>query len=395
MTGKMWRRLGFGATALGFALALAAAAIFQDGIVRFFATPRAPFQTVEPPPAPNYEFPASWLLRPAEGASQKAADVFYVHSTTFYRRNLWNAPFDDEEADHQRRVIAAPNEAGPFSAHGDVWAPRYREATLFSQFTHKFDGLAARQLAYSDVERAFERFLADRDNERPIILVGYGQGGLHILGLLREHFGGEINPLRRRLVAAYVIGASTSHEFLSDLTPPIPVCDRADAVRCLISYVDFEPRFDEEMERVRERTLVWDARAELASTHSDALVCVNPLSWRQDDVYQPADKNIGAASATGVAPGAPPAAIEKAIGAQCDNGVLIVDTPKRRILRRGDWFGAKWRAQPFNLFYFDLERNAGARLLALEAILKTEPEPLQPISNAIDLDASPVNKVPK
>jgi hypothetical protein len=395
MTKKTWRRIGYGAIA-GSALAAAAfAAIFQDGIVRFLATPRTPFQTIEPPPAPDYATPAAWLLRPNESAGLKPADVFYVHSTAFYRRKGWNAPIDDANADHVRRVIAAPNEAGPFSAIAEIWAPRYREATLFSQFTHKYDGLAARELAYSDVRRAFQQFVAERDPARPLILVGYGQGALHVQGLLRDHFQGEINPLRRRLVAAYAIGASASAEFLDGLSPAMPVCGAPDRVRCVISYVDFEERFDEEMERVRDRTLVWGEDGRLASSKTDALVCVNPLSWSADATYQPAEKNVGAASATGIAPGTAPAGIARAVGARCDRGILLVDTPKRRILRRGDWFGAKWRAQPFNLFYHDIAQNAAIRLAALEAILKVEPEPLEPISEAIDLGESPVNKVPQ
>lgn len=393
MAARTWRRIGYGASAFAAILLIAFAIVFQDGIVRFFATPRAPFQTVPPPPAPDYAAADAWLVRP-EGASARAADVFYIHSTTFYRRSMWNAPTDDADADRIRRMIAAPNEAGPFSGVADIHAPRYREATLFSLFTHKYDGLAARRLAYSDVRRAFDAFLEGRDAERPLILAGYGQGGLYVLGLLKDYFRGEINPLRRRLVAAYVIATPTPAEYLAQLDPAIPVCAEPNAVRCVISYIDFEPRFDEEMQRIRSRALVWDEKGALASVKSDNVVCVNPLSWRTDGAYQPAEKNIGAASATGIAQGSPPPAIAKSVGARCENGILIVDNPKRRFLRRGDWFGAKWKAQPFNLFYYDLATNAGVRLAALDAILKVEPEPLEPIGETIDLDKSPINKVP-
>lgn len=393
MTKKTWARLGYGATGLAALLVFSFAVVFQDGIVRFFATPRAPFQTVPPPPAPDYSGQDAWLARP-DGSPQHAADVFYVHSTTFYRRSMWNAPTGDGTADRIRQMIAAPNEAGPFSSIADIYAPRYREATLYSLFTHKYDGLAARRLAYSDVRRAFDAFLAGRNADRPIILAGYGQGGLYVLGLIRDYFQGEINPLRRRLVAAYVIGTSTPAEYLAGLKPAIPVCGEAGAVRCVISYVDFEPRFDEEMQRVRARALVWDAGGALVSVRSDSLVCVNPLSWRADSAYQPPEKNIGAASATGIAPGSPPPGIAKSVGARCEDGILIVDKPKRRFLRRGDWFGAKWKAQPFNLFYYDIAKNAEERLAALQAILEVEPEPLEPIGETIDLGESPVNKVP-
>ena len=393
MTRNTWRLAGYGAIGLAGVLAAAFIIIFQDGIVRFFATPRAPFQTVTPPPPPEYAARGAWLVWP-DGSKRLPADAFYVHSTTYYRRQAWNAPINDENADERRRMIAAPNEAGPFLPVANIYGPRYREATLYSLFTHKYDGLAARRLAFDDIRRAFEQFLAARDPARPIILVGYGQGGLHVLGLLSEYFQGEINPLRRKLVAAYVIGASAPAEYLAALNPAIPVCDAPDAVRCVVSYVDLEPRFDEEMDRVRARSLAWETGAGLKSIRSDNLVCVNPLTWRADDAYAPADDNVGAASATGIAYGKPPPPIARAVGARCERGILIVDTPKRRILRRGDWFGDKWKAQPFNLFYYDLTKNAAERLAALEARLKTEPEPLEPIGETIDLGASPINKVP-
>jgi hypothetical protein len=393
MTKTGWRRIGYGAGAFAVVLIMSFGIVFQDGIVRFFATPRTPFQTVSPPPPPEYAARGAWLVWP-ETTDNGAADVFYVHSTTYYRRKLWNGPINAEPADTIRRTVAAPNEAGPFERIGRVFGPRYREATLYSLFTHKYDGLAARKLAYSDVRRAFEAFLSTRDPARPIILAGYGQGGLYVLGLLRDYFQGDINPLRRKLVAAYVIGTSTPGEFLASLDPPIPVCSSATSVRCVIAYVDFEPRFDEEMERLRNRSLSWDERGDLVSMRSSNLVCVNPLSWSADGGYQPRERNIGAASATGIAHGSPPPAISKAVGAACVNGILVVDNPTRRILRRGDWFGAKWKAQPFNLFYYDIAANAAERLTALEEILKVEPEPLEPIGETIDLETSPVNKVP-
>lgn len=362
-------------------------------MVRFFATPRAPFQTVEAPPAADYRSAPSWLSKPDANAG-KSADVFYIHSTTFFGRKLWNAPVDDAASISVRKTIAFPNEAGPFFAAANIYAPYYREATLYSLFTHKYDGLAARRLAYSDVRRAFEAFLAERDSERPIILAGYGQGGLYVVGLLKDYFQGAINPLRRKLVAAYAIGASVPEESLAELTPSIPVCNAPDAVRCVISYVDFEQRFDEEMERTRTRSLIWTASGKLASVKSERLVCVNPLSWMKDGGYVAPENHRGAASATGIGEGAPPPALAKAVGARCDNGILVVDTPKRRFLRRGDWFGAKWKPQPFNLFYYDIAENAAARVATLKELLKVEPEPLEPIGETVDVGDSPINKVP-
>ena len=148
------------------------------------------------------------------------------------------------------------------------------------------------------------------------------------------------------------------------------------------------------MERTRSRSLIWTARGDLSSIKSAHIACVNPLSWREDDGYQPPQNNRGAASATGIAEGKPPPPIAKAVGARCDKGILVVDTPKRRFLRRGDWFGAKWKPQPFNLFYYDVAENAEMRIAALNEILKVEPEPLEPIGETVDVGDSPINMAP-
>jgi hypothetical protein len=381
---------GVMAAGLFGAVLLATAIAFQDSIFRYVMSPRTPFQITTPPPAPEYGARGAWLLWPE--APSKAVDVFYVHSTSYYRRRRWNAPINHDDADRIRRMIAAPNEAGPFLKIGDVYGPRYREATVYSLFTHKYDGLAAQKLAYEDVRRAFETFLAARDPEKPLMLVGYGQGGLHVLGLVTDFFQGEVNPLRHRLAAAYVIGFATPETVAARLTPPMPVCARADDVRCIVSYVDYEPRFDEEMARVRQRTLIWE-NGDLETAPGDDLICVNPLGWTRDDAYQPAERHVGAASATGIGFGARPPKLARAIGAKCERGVLIVDSPRQTYLRRSAWYGAKWKAQPFNLFYFDLEENAVLRTEALTERLKSDPEVLAPIGETVDVEVSPVNKV--
>ncbi len=379
------------AAGLAGAVLVAFAVVFQDSIFRFVMSPRTPFQITTPPPAPEYGARGAWLLWPEQPS--KSADVFYVHSTTYYRRRRWNAPINHDDADRIRRAIAAPNEAGPFLEAADVYGPRYREATVYSLFTHKYDGLAARKLAYDDVRRAFATFLSARDPERPLMLVGYGQGGLHVLGLLNEYFQGDANALRHRLVAAYVIGFPTPKAFVGQLQPAFPVCESAADVRCLVSYVDLEQRFDEEMARARRRSLVWDETGDLASAPGDDLVCINPLSWKSDDGYLPPAQHVGAASATGVGFGARPPRIARAIGAKCERGILVVDTPRQTYLRRSAWYGAKWKAQPFNLFYFDLEANAGDRAAALIERLRTDAELLSPIGETVDVEPSPINKV--
>ncbi|MEM9169661.1 MAG: DUF3089 domain-containing protein [Pseudomonadota bacterium] len=370
----------------------AAGFVFQDKIALFFMRPSAPFETTSPPPAPDYERANAWAAWP-DGPEPGAADVFYIHGTTYWSRDRWNAPFDEAEAARLVDVVAAPNEAGPFTPLGRLFAPRYRQATLFSFFTHKYDGVSARRLALADVSAAFERFLtASPEPDRPIVLVGYGQGASLALGLLRLRIDKD-DVLRRRVAAVYAIGAPTPAAALARLTTP--ACADAGAVRCVVGYVPLEARFDAEIRRAQRRAMTWtDDGGLVAAGAAPPPLCVNPLTWTTDETYAPPDGHLGAASATGLLLGETPPAIERHVGAACAEGVLIVDRPSLPYLRRPRFFGAKWKPQDANLFYFDLRADAARRVAAVQPLLDEETRNLAPIGEAVELAPSPVNKVP-
>ena len=339
--------------------------LFQDNLTRFVLNPRTPYQTYTPPPPPAYGARGAWALWPDDPHAGEA-DVFYVHSTTYASNRHWNGPLTDAASDAALRRIAAPNEAGPFIRVGAVYGPRYRQATLFTSFTHKFDGLAARELAFQDVEAAFRQFLQDRPSDRPIILAGYGQGGLHVLGLLSNHVARN-DAVRARLAAAYVIDEPIPLSLFEGALAAMPPCASPLSSGCIVSYLAVGPGFEEESRRFRQRSLIWTQDGRLVSQRRSPLLCVNPISWTSSETRAPADAHVGAASATGLRMRETPPAIAKAIGAQCVDGVLRVDQPRQTFLRKRHWFGEHWRPQNFNLFYHDLAADAARRVRNLKA----------------------------
>jgi hypothetical protein len=73
--------------------------------------PNHAFNDAPPPPLPDYENPGHWAALPyredpadrvPHGATDlqdtAAADVFFVHPTTFLSPDAWNQPLDDEPA---------------------------------------------------------------------------------------------------------------------------------------------------------------------------------------------------------------------------------------------------------------------------------------------------------
>ena len=76
------------------------------------------------------------------------------------------------------------------------------------------------ELAYSDVRRAFLRFLQSIDRTTGIVIAGHSQGSYHGSRILQEFFDGT--PLQARLIAAYLPGYPIPAESLID----IPFADR-------------------------------------------------------------------------------------------------------------------------------------------------------------------------
>ena len=50
--------------------------------------------------------------------------------------------------------------ASPFNAASEIWAPRYRQATMGAFLTDQPEGQQAIDAAYTDVRKAFRFFLA-------------------------------------------------------------------------------------------------------------------------------------------------------------------------------------------------------------------------------------------
>ena len=120
-----------GLTAAVIGLATFALAYWREDIVKASLDPKQPFQTYTPPPAPDYEGPAAWYLGPDTPAVRPLADVFFVHSTTFDGGKDWLGAIQDRTAARLVSHSVVPNFAGPFSGVGRVFAPRYRQASLY------------------------------------------------------------------------------------------------------------------------------------------------------------------------------------------------------------------------------------------------------------------------
>jgi hypothetical protein len=347
-----------------FSLVLAGAAfwLMQDQIAIARLKPAAPFDVIAPPPAPDYADRRAWGAWPEDPAAG-AADVFFVHSTTSTATEEWNASITGAAA-ARARDIALPVQAAPLGKAGAVYAPHYRQATLFAELRPTANGRAALEFAYDDIEAAFDKFLAMRsDDQRPIIIAGYGQGGVHALGLLQKRFSND-QSLRDKLAAAYLIDSLLPASLLEKELQLFPLCAAPSDTGCIISFISIEKGQVQEKRRLSNFAFYWDDGGALQVISAPAIACIYPKETER-----------------------------KIAGGACADGFLSYARPADPAKRTRRWFGQQWRLKRFNLFGAALAQDAARRAETTAAKLAEESMILEPIGEAVDLVDSPVNKV--
>jgi Protein of unknown function (DUF3089) len=354
-------------------LAVAGAfALFQfgDQVMTRVATPQGHYVAPPPRSGPDYAEPASWLARPDLPAANNPAlwrpstvpssalaggkaATFYIHPTTYLERDRWNAALDPGGEAGFRANLFVQSQASVFNGVSDVWAPRYRQAAFGAFLLKSADATKALDLAYGDVLKAFDVFLAAQGAGTPIILAGHSQGALHLSRLLVD----RRTALKGRLVAAYVVGwplSVTADLPAMGLTP----CTAPDQTACVLSWQSFtEPA---------NPALILDHWAGSKGANGIErrradLLCTNPLTGTRDGDGAPPAANLGTlvptadlTSAT-LAPGR--------IGARCEKGFLLIDGA---IPALGPYVlpGNNYHVYDYALFWGSIRADAARRLAA-------------------------------
>lgn len=374
----------------GFAgFLIVAAVVLRDDIYQSLLDPGIPFQTYLPPPAPDYSTVGAWARLP-EAADAQAPAVFFIHNTTYDGGTHWNAPYDRPQESKELTSIVLPNFAAPFRAGGgQIYAPHYRQASLYAFMNNREDSIAARQLAAGDVQAAFNAFLARIDEDRPIIIAGVGQGALYGLKILMDQVA-PIPALQERLAAAYLLETPVPIDLFDGALVDLPPCRTPEAVRCVISYNAARQNERERIFTVTERSMSWTNSGGLSFVSDRALLCVNPLLWTTGEDFAPARLHRGGAAAEGLMREDTPSAMANQTGAQCQNGMLMIEQPSASGLRRAGRLGEDRRSPDFNLFYTDLRLDAQRRLDTLAEIRAEENRYAPPLGDPVEVGGAEI-----
>jgi hypothetical protein len=237
------------------------------------------FNATHIPPAPDFSQAVYWAALPdrkdaadnipknkinlTENQAQAKADVFFLHPTIFTEEPLnaykWNADANDKAMNQKVDNSTILNQASVFNASCRIFAPRYRQAHLYSFYTS--DTSSARQafdVAYTDIKAAFEYYLSHYNNGRPIVIAAHSQGTYHAKRLLKEFFDGK--NLQNQLVAAYLVGIVTPPNEFKNI--PAGIC--AGQIGCFVTWRTFRSGY------------IPDDHFKL---HYDKCLSVNPVTW--------------------------------------------------------------------------------------------------------------------
>jgi hypothetical protein len=357
------------ATLIGVVIVAALAyRLFGMQMMRAALVPSATFAAPSPQKMDAYAPASMWIARPdiadnpshwlppgIEPAPKGTAAIFFIHPTSYLNRAAWNAPLDDQEA-NDRAALFVRGQASVFSAAGEIWAPRYRQATFGAFLTSEAAAGQALGAAYQDVLAAFDSFIAQLPKDQPIILAGHSQGALHLMRLLKERVAGQ--PLAKHIVAAYVIGWPVS--LTADLPAlGLPACSKPDESGCILSWQSFA-------EPAEPGTILeaYDATLGLTGTprKGSAMLCTNPLTGAPDSAA-PASANIGSTVPSADLKTA--TFVKGAVPARCGGrGLLLIGDPPSM----GPYVlpGNNYHVYDYSLFWANIRADAGARLAAFE-----------------------------
>lgn len=312
-----------------------------------------PFDEKNIPAAPNYQSLDEWAAHPKkedpadlvpknriglkDQQSVAEADVFFIYPTIYTQEPnnnyTWNADINDTDLNQAIDDGTIKNQASIFNGSCRVFAPRYRQAH-YSAFTSadKESCKKSLDLAYEDIKVAFDKYLENFNEGRPIVIASHSQGTIHAIRLLKDYF--DEKPLKKQLVEAYLVGMPIP----SNIFKEIPVSKNEKDTGGFVTWNTF-------------------AEGYIPTYYKNGLdraTVTNPLSWNTDNPKEISrQKNLG-----GV--GRKFNLINKAVDAQTHEGLLWIGKP--HIPGAGLLNIKIWHFADYNLFWMNTRENVALRI---------------------------------
>ncbi len=236
--------------------------------------------------APDYSDLNSWAAHPfkndpsdsvplsiKEGYQpDSTVDVFFIHPTSYTDKTRplgWNAPLNNITINQKTDNGTILYQASIFNEVGRVFSPRYRQANLSAYFptnaSDSLNAIAAFEMAYQDIKLAFQYYLSNYNNGKPIIIAAHSQGSTHGKRLIKEFF--ETGNLKNKLVVAYLIGMPIDENYFGSLK----ACATPYQTGCICSWRTYKEMYEppfiakENFKAIVTNPLTWDSSKPIAA----------------------------------------------------------------------------------------------------------------------------------
>ncbi len=360
--------------------------------------PVGTFEELHSPTPPDYGDWSNWAARPGvpnkssltpKGFSIQAettlADVFFIHPTTYFGAESWNAPLKHPLSKQIVDEIILPGQASAFNARCRIFAPRYRQATFFSFLEASRSGRKAFELAYSDIASAFDIFIRQLDEGRPFFIASHSQGTLHAIRLLEEKI--ENSEIRKQLVSAYVIGYRFPLDKFGTAFKNLKPCESPLDTGCIINWDTYEygGKPAQRLELAEHWYRSKDGKSRWVGRSRKMPLCVNPLTWQRALGMAPKTQHRGAVrilfdnipfrweamwgnkplqiNAVGLS-----SPFTEEVSAEIrKDGFLYISKPKTAAFRTILLPRKNYHLQDYALFYMNIRENVEERLRAFLA----------------------------
>ena len=295
----------------------------------------------------NYSSHANWVVCEEKIRENCNVDLFYVLPTIYSNKENAYMLWHDNKALQAKARMIAEQHSGIFSGYSRVFAPFYRQAEFrraLKEINLPVDKQTFIHRGINDIKDAFRYYMKHYNQGRPFILLGFSQGSVALLELMKSEFADP--AVNSKLVAAYLIGYPNMPKTFPQY-PHLRTAQKADDTGVIINYNS-------------------QAAGIVKSpfTGQSGAYCINPVNWRTDNKLAERKEHKGSRFfdfKTGA-----PTDKKEFVSAQIDpaTGGLVVKTAApgkydSRALGQG-----VYHMFDLNLFYYDLRANGKLRIKA-------------------------------
>lgn len=293
----------------------------------------------------DYSFPGNWVICESNIRENCEVDLFYVLPTIYSNPNHAYMSWRDDKVLQQKARMITDQHTGIFAGYCRVFAPYYRQAEFrraLSEINLPVEKQKFIRHGIDDVRNAFRYYMKHLNNGRPFILLGFSQGSVAMLEVMKTEFADR--NINCKLVAAYLIGYPNMPKTFPQY-PYLRTAQKADDTGVIITYNSQA-----------------EGKVKSHFTGSSEVYCINPINWRTDSKVAENQEHLGSRFfdfKTGQASDK-----KQFISAWIDpaSGALIVKTAEpgkfdSRVMGTG-----VYHMFDLNFFYYNLRENGKRRI---------------------------------